>query len=481
MVEEAMGIIMHLTDNCVKFVARTHESDYVKFQKSSQCSWNIGRIGRRQLIQLTSGCILHYGCIQHELMHTLGFYHEQSRLDRDDYVLINWDNIATEDKGQFEKRTGKTYGLPYDYQSVMHYELKAFAKDPNFPTLIPKVKGMKMGQNENLTPLDLARIYKRFNCNVPTGRQFVSKLGECRDSATLASTTSGDQDITASTARSTRKTQQEFRTTPISDATPLLVSPSVPKQLQDIRDRRFDPDGYVYSVPIRPEVAWTTEQCNRQRSDHCTPWFFGSDCNPANLYYEFTCYRATTQVEMERIIEAMSRPPVRYILAQLPDSEYLTDELLQPVAEQIIQFAFSYLNTTRATDKLRDMKLTNMLEFQGSYCMEDLVIRRTDFTTSLKLRILGFFRCGIASLEADSFSYLEDLRVVTLDMFNLVDFSQKKRIYCDRAFAWYRAWISANPYLIQNRTEGSVYSVTGGLKNMPYTQNHLFRPVNCSA
>ncbi|XP_055344838.1 zinc metalloproteinase nas-6-like [Paramacrobiotus metropolitanus] len=137
MIEEAMDIIMHYTGNCVKFVVRTNESDYVKFQKGFRCLSSVGRVGQKQIIQLTSGCILHYGCIQHELMHTLGFYHEQSRLDRDDYVIINWDNIAPEDKVQFEKRTGVTYGLPYDYQSIMHYEFRAFAKDSNFPTVAP--------------------------------------------------------------------------------------------------------------------------------------------------------------------------------------------------------------------------------------------------------------------------------------------------------------------------------------------------------
>ncbi len=61
----------------------------------SRCSSYIGKIGGPQNVSLAvSGCVYTYIVI-HELMHAAGFWHEQSRSDRDDYVDINWDNIQT--------------------------------------------------------------------------------------------------------------------------------------------------------------------------------------------------------------------------------------------------------------------------------------------------------------------------------------------------------------------------------------------------
>ena len=51
-------------------------------------SWKTGS----QDISLGRGCN-HQGVIMHEMMHAAGFWHEQSRYDRNQYVEILWENI----------------------------------------------------------------------------------------------------------------------------------------------------------------------------------------------------------------------------------------------------------------------------------------------------------------------------------------------------------------------------------------------------
>lgn len=56
------------------------------------CSSLVGHSGGGQQVSLGPGC-LYKGIVEHELMHACGFWHEQSRGDRDDYVTILWKNI----------------------------------------------------------------------------------------------------------------------------------------------------------------------------------------------------------------------------------------------------------------------------------------------------------------------------------------------------------------------------------------------------
>lgn len=138
----------------IRLVPRTNQSDYVTFQPGGGCSSSVGRRGGQQFITLGPQCTK--GNTIHEIGHTVGLWHEQSREDRDSHVTIVWSNIIAGMEHNFYQQIadGDDVGA-YDFGSIMHYGKYAFAIDPNQPTIIAP---QPIGQREKLSDGDIAAV-----------------------------------------------------------------------------------------------------------------------------------------------------------------------------------------------------------------------------------------------------------------------------------------------------------------------------------
>ena len=70
---------------------------------------------------------LQKGEIVHQVLHSLGMWHEHQRPDRDTYIEIMSDNFEANEAGDFRAIPVElidTANLPYDYTSLMHFHAK---------------------------------------------------------------------------------------------------------------------------------------------------------------------------------------------------------------------------------------------------------------------------------------------------------------------------------------------------------------------
>ncbi|OQV19689.1 putative High choriolytic enzyme 1 [Hypsibius exemplaris] len=165
MIEQAQREIE--TGTCIRFVPRTNHYDYIEYVNGAGCTAIVGRQGGRQIVTLKRPNCIHHGTIVHEALHAMGFQHEQTRSDRDNWVTIELSNIIPEYQFAFEKEQTNNLNTPYDYYSVMHYGWNFFAIDPRRPTIVPKRAGVVLERGEHMTAIDTRRVRELYQCDGP--------------------------------------------------------------------------------------------------------------------------------------------------------------------------------------------------------------------------------------------------------------------------------------------------------------------------
>lgn len=161
-IREAMDEIQKTTP--MQFVPFEGQADSVAFVLGSEiCASYVGRVGGAQPIFLAPKCGKHE--ILHELMHALGFVHEHSRVDRDRYVEVLWQNIDPQYWLQFNIVPDEYFHdysgsvFEFDGESIMLYDQKAFAKNPDLESLRAK-PGVNLNPSRGtLSRTDRERVF----------------------------------------------------------------------------------------------------------------------------------------------------------------------------------------------------------------------------------------------------------------------------------------------------------------------------------
>ena len=197
---------------CIRFTPRKLEQDYVRidtFNFPNYCRSTMGKKGGEQIVR-AGNCkidgVISWGRICHELMHVVGFMHEQNCNDRSDYIEIDYDaikQVELEDflpigslRKKFRKcsltKTGQKWGCKrigkYDGNSIFHYpntvehwpppSIRALVGHQSPTKIFTAVRNCSngecdYGQRKELSPDDVRDIELLYQCGM--------KYEQCRD------------------------------------------------------------------------------------------------------------------------------------------------------------------------------------------------------------------------------------------------------------------------------------------------------------
>lgn len=172
----AMAVLENVANvdfqQCASNVCIFSNVNFVHVANGTGNNSQVGMIGGEQFININS-----WGSqftIVHELLHCLGFYHEQQRPDRNVFVQVNCANVqggcfGSVFNSNFTLLSALIFGN-YDFDSVMHYDQCAFSIDcpagstcactNTVMTVLAPNQGQQtlIGQSTHLSSLDQATV-----------------------------------------------------------------------------------------------------------------------------------------------------------------------------------------------------------------------------------------------------------------------------------------------------------------------------------
>jgi len=172
LIEQSMQMIETKSNGCLKYRPKqSSDRNWLQINSQDGCWSFVGKneeAGMQPVSLALNGC-MYKGTIVHELLHAAGFWHEQSRPDRDQHLIVNLDNVEKPMRYNFDiEYNSQTFGLPYDTESIMQYENTAFSMNRK-PTMIarngrPLIAAYDKTDAQILTENDIKAIKVFYSC-----------------------------------------------------------------------------------------------------------------------------------------------------------------------------------------------------------------------------------------------------------------------------------------------------------------------------